>query len=250
MTDTKTAGGLITIVDDKPAKGFGRIVQDAMEMVSDETWRKLLAGKPLEVLLVDKIANPAWAEGLWRSTPRRAVIRRQYRGDGQPKRGRVQYIALHEIAGHGSDSSSLGSKKRNAVMALMDPKPGHWRDRGSASSGSMAGYWALPSESYANRLVEALTLGEVRSPFDDDYTRTIADKHLDELLRIVAGADEPSPTPDPEPEPPLNPELAELGRMLEEARAEIAHYEDVTYGAVALLWDDAWGARPAKPPET
>lgn len=247
MAETKAGGGLITVEDDKPDAGFGRIVTDAIELVPAETWTKLLAGKPATVRLVDSLESPVWAEGKWNGGSRTARVKRMYRGDGKPRRNKVAYTALHELAGHGSDSSSMGAGKRTRIMALMTPRPSHWRDTGSADPDTMAGYWALPYESYANRLVEALTLGEIRSPYDDDYTRVIEEKHLDELLRIVAGEDQPTPAPEPEPEPPDNPELAEILRMLEASRAEVRHYEEITLGAVQLLWDDAWGERPSNP---
>lgn len=159
-----------------------------------------LVSSHLTVRVVASIAKPAWAEGKWRQADRLALVRAMRRSDGKPRYNKVQYTAIHEI-GHAVDDDRLAGKRAD-VMALMTPQPSKWNDDDNLAD-PMARYWRLPSEVFANRLVEAITGGQVRSPYDDDYTRWIPDRKLDELVSIVRR--QAPPIVEPIPEPPAEP---------------------------------------------
>lgn len=192
----KDPSGLVTI------HGPGDFVQlglDALAQVIVPI--ELLIAGPMSLSYVEQIGPPAptWAKGYFRSGARRADIRQVRRSDGRPRRALVQYLTLHELLGHGSDLDVLDNK-RPAIRKLMSPYPTSWGDDDGRTG--MARYWHLPSECYANRLVEALTQGQVRSPYDDDYTRWIPNAALDDLVELVIH--KPS-QPDPEPTVPALP---------------------------------------------
>ncbi len=201
MVTQTTPDGLITV--DGPQQ-FVDLAFEALALVDVDP--VLLLNAPVRVQFVDKLAPPAppFAEGLWRRRPRRADLVMLRRPDGSPRAGRLRYHVLHEVFGHATDLDRLDGK-RARVRALMAPGPSTWSDVDGLDG--MAAYWRLPSECFANRMVEAITKGRVRSPFDDDYTRWIPDARLADLVAIVV---EPPPSTwsdveqpvEPMPEPP------------------------------------------------
>lgn len=200
-------------------------------------WAKVLRA-PVRLLYVADIAKPSWAEGLTRADNRvvRVVIQRRR---GVLRRNRMSYIGLHELAGHMVDHDHLDGR-RGAIRSIMVPKPTSWNDVDGLEG--MASYWHLPSEAYANRIVEAMTEGRVSSPFDDDYTRTIREERLRDLLAIVMAepndGDEdpvvvPTPTP-PEPEP-----------SIEELRQEVVRLTAVIAAGAEKVETEATATRSA-----
>lgn len=244
---TVLANGLITLIDDKPELGFHDLVEEALSWVSDVVWDQLLKGRAVRLALTDSISRPAWAEGKWRRSDRTALVRRMYNDSGKPRANRVRYTAIHELAGHGSDSSSLDAQDRADIMDLMMPRPSGWTDDDNLEG--MAAYWRLPYESYANRLVEALVGRKITSPYDDDYTRKIPDTRLG-ALRDIALRSTPVPVPpvdEPIEEPPPTPLELELMQALEAANARLTIYDAQTLKASEALWRPEWGTFP--PPE-
>lgn len=244
MVETKLAGGLITLVDGKPELGFHDIAAQAVGYVATDIWGYLLNRKACRLLLVDAIAKPSWAEGRWKQSTRTAQVRRMYASNGEPRANRVRYTVLHELAGHGSDSFGLDAKDRSAAMALMSPKPSSWADVDGAEG--MRAYWRLPSESYANRLVEALVGKRVSSPYDDDYIRKIPDSSLAKLkdIAIRETAAPIPPAEEPIEEPPPTPLELELMQALEAANGRLAVYDAQTLKASEALWRPEWGVFP------
>jgi hypothetical protein len=215
---TEAHGPLITITGD-PA--FVAIGHSALDMVTVPLERLLT--KPATLRFVDQIGKPAppWATGFWRGKPRIGDVRKQFRTDGTPKVGIIRYLSLHELLGHGSDEDVLAGK-RARIMALMEPRPGTWVDDDDLTG--FAKYWRLPFEAYANRLVEAITAGKVRSPYDDDYTRNIPDNRLADLVTIVEEVITPPPPVEPPPTPlPIPPtDMDAIRRAWLEAEAAIS----------------------------
>lgn len=242
---TKTlAGGLILLEDSKPLLGFGELIEEAISWVDPTYWPRLLRA-PVTLMVVDSIAKPIWAEGKWSGSSRTARVKRLYREGGKPKANRVRYTALHEAAGHGSDEDVLGKAKRQGIMELMDPRPDSWSDVDGLEG--MRAYWRLPPECYANRMVEALTAGRVTSPFDDDYTRTIPNAKLNELLNramLPAPAAPEPPTVEPPAMPPPTTRELELMANLEQCHTERESYEADALEAVRTLWLEEWGPTP------
>ena len=161
-------------------QAFVDLGKAALDLCVDR-WPQLLKADVL-MSYVEQIPNQQpWVEGLWRGGARHGFAKQFYRLNGKPKNMKMMYLTLHEILGHPSDQDKMDGK-RGQARALMHPKPDDWRDVDGKDG--MNAYWHFPFECYANRMVEALTKGVVRSPYDDDYTRYIYDQDLDELLEI------------------------------------------------------------------
>jgi len=222
MTDVSVPfGSLITL---KGPAEFVAQGQRALELV-DVPLEELLT-KPTTIRYVANIGLPApsWSKGFWRSRIHTADVRQLRRPDGSVAVGQIRYLTIHEALGHGSDDDVLAGKRRS-IMDLMDPRPSSWTDGGNRTG--MARYWHLPFECYANRLVEALTAGHVRSGYDDDYTRWIRDVDLEKLVDLVItepvdpDTELPAiPVPEPPPDPALEIALARVAQLEQLIRAE------------------------------
>ena len=181
-------------------------------------------------------SGPTFAEALWKGAQRTAYVRTLKRPDGSTRSGRVAYHTLHEVFGHGVDDDRMHGK-RKAARKLMRPYPTSWSDVDGLKG--MAAYWRLPSECFANRMVEAITHGVVRSMFDDDYTRTIPDEWLDELVDLVltqppdpVDVDPPVP-PTIEPPSPADDQLIALRAAVAQADAAIrSELDTLTHAAI------------------
>lgn len=205
----------------------------------DARWPGLLK-KDITLSFVDAIPNaPEWAQGLWRGGQRHGFIKNMRRKDGRPKSNLIQYLSIHEGLGHPSDQDRMDGK-RGPARRLMIPRPDGWRDTDAFYG--MEAYWHYPFECYANRLVEALTGGAIRSPYDDDYTRWIPDADLPKLLELplasgdmfAAEADNGGP-PEDIIEPPPDPRYLEALNRLHKARRLFREGVEVTEGWQALI---------------
>jgi hypothetical protein len=193
-----TPDGLVTL--DGPSH-FVAVGIEALNLITIPLGQ--LLARPATVNYPSNWAH-GWAQGLWKGSARRALVKQMRRSDGGPKPNLIRYLTIHELLGHGVDGDRMRGKRARA-RDMMEPHPSGWSD--SDGRTGMARYWRLPSECFANRMVEALTDHRVRSPFDDDYTRTIPDAKLDRLVDLVLEdsdePDEPTDPPiEPEPEPP------------------------------------------------
>jgi hypothetical protein len=203
----------------------------------DDRWPNLLKSD-IGLAFVDQIPGaPEWAVGLWRGGTREGFVRTLRRRDGTPRAMTIMYLTLHEGLGHPSDQDRM-SGRRGTARRLMHPFPDSWRDVDQYTG--MTGYWHLPFECYANRLVEGLTQGAVRSPYDDDYTRWIPDGDLDKLIAIplddfvaFAAVDPDSAddtVPDEIVEPPPDPRLLEALERLQQSRQLFKRGVELTEG--------------------
>jgi hypothetical protein len=231
------ANGLILVEAPDGGEPFLDVAQWAVaQCIPTWNWSDVLSS-PVRVLMVPDIAKPPWAEGLTRSANRVVRVVMQTRR-GRPRRNRMAYIMLHELAGHMVDADHL-TGRRAGIRALMIPRPTSWSDDDGLEG--MARYWHLPSEAYANRIVEAITAKRVVSPFDDDYTRNIPDADLGHLVEVVTAP--PLMPTEPEPELPEVPTPPEPDPALEICRARVAELE----AAIAHASEDLDGAGVALP---
>jgi hypothetical protein len=204
--------GLIVIEDGDAGDdqhAYLDLAVEAIESVKpDFPWSGLLKGT-VTVRFVDNIGEgDSFAEGKWVSSKRLVKIER-VRKDGHPARNKVRYYTLHEL-GHAIDGDSMGDANHQDAMALMDPKPEGWRN-----TKGLHDYWGLPSESFANRLVEAIITSanphSIESMYDDDYQRKISGEELDDLYAIIvkgeAGDGDGEEGPAEPTEPPSAAEL-------------------------------------------
>jgi hypothetical protein len=168
---------------------------------------------PARIIYQDNIDNPPWAEGKYNGLQDgvHMVRIKKVKKDGHPAYNKIRYYTLHEL-NHAIDADSLDGDDKTAIRGLMEPHPDGWRDTKGGDS-----YWHLPSESWANRLVEAMVkpASEITSMFDDDYTRKVSDGELDELYAFTIAGE--AHTGEPPPEEIVDPPAPDYPAMIAEA---------------------------------
>jgi hypothetical protein len=222
MTERKLLNGLVTLIDEEGGDAFIELGVEAIEDVkADFPWdgrgeeKAGLLRHPVKVIYQANIENPPWAEGKYNGVNDgfHMIRIKKIKKDGHPAYAKIRYYTLHEI-NHAIDADSLDGEDKSAIQALMDPRPSGWKDAKGGDS-----YWHLPSESFANRLVEAMVVpaSEITSMFDDDYTRKITNEELDDLYATVLRGETHTGDGGEEVVDPPPPTTAELQGRIDQA---------------------------------
>lgn len=241
-TERVLMDGLITLIDDRDGthNDYIDLAVEAINQVKDGfPWDGRdgpgLFTHKAKVIFQKDIENPPWAEGKYNgiSDGYHMIRIKRVVNNGAPAAGKVKYYTLHELD-HAIDQDSLNDANRNAIMALMEPKPNGWGDSKGGDS-----YWHDPSECWADAFVEAQTDPMLESMYDDDYTRNIADSKYDELYAIVLEGETPgngdgNANPDPD-NPPMPDYTAGIEFALEAIKSAQSELDEARATLEGLL---------------
>lgn len=108
---------------------------------------------------------------------------------------RAKHIERHEIA-HAIAATYLSAPRKMELLAIMD-----FEDGTHPKKWIQGGYWARPSECYADKFSVAISGKD--SPWDqfDDYRLDIKPMHYARLIEITFRRDDLPPDPEPVPVP-------------------------------------------------